>query len=119
MVRTELYFGAVPRDQWNNFLALVVTPLFPKGLTWFDVQGRWRAPDGVMCKLPFGMLIVIYADTARNNLAIEWIRQRFKTQSYRLAALRVPLQVQASDDDWRSNPKTGPSALGVSSREWF
>jgi hypothetical protein len=47
MVRTELYFGAVPKDQWDNFLARVVTPLFPEGLTWYDVQGQWRAPDGV------------------------------------------------------------------------
>jgi hypothetical protein len=52
MVRTELYFGAIARSQWDGFLKQVVTPLFPEGLTWFDVQGQWRAPDGVTRKLP-------------------------------------------------------------------
>jgi hypothetical protein len=54
MIRTELYFGPVPIRQWNQFLAQVVTPLFPDGLTWFDVQGQWRAPDGNIRKLPPG-----------------------------------------------------------------
>jgi hypothetical protein len=110
MVRTELYFGAVPRDQWDNFLARVVTPLFPEGLTWYDVQGQWRAPDGVTRKLPSRMLIVIYADTLRNDLAIERVRQRFKNQFHHLAVLRVSMKVQAADDDWRPNLKVNRSA---------
>jgi hypothetical protein len=110
MVRTELYFGAVPKDQWDNFLARVVTPLFPEGLTWYDVQGQWRAPDGVTRKLPSRMLIVIYADTVRNDLAIERLRQQFKTQFHHLAVLRVSMQVQAADDDWHPNPQLNRSA---------
>jgi hypothetical protein len=110
MVRTELYFGAVPKDQWDNFLARVVTPLFPEGLTWYDVQGQWRAPDGVTRKLPSRMLIVIYADTFRNDLAIERVRQQFKNQFHHLAVLRVSMKVQAADDDWRPNPKLNRSA---------
>ena len=105
MVKTELYFGAVPKDQWNNFLARVVTPLFPEGLTWYDVQGQWRAPDGVTRKLPSRMLIVIYADTLRNDLAVERVRQQFKNQFHHLAVLRVSMKVQAADDDWHPNPK--------------
>jgi Protein of unknown function (DUF3574) len=110
MVRTELYFGAVPKDQWDNFLARVVTPLFPEGLTWYDVQGQWRAPDGVTRKLPSRMLIVIYADTVRNDLAIERVRQQFKKQFHHLAVLRVSMKVQAADDDWHPNPKLNRSA---------
>jgi hypothetical protein len=110
MVRTELYFGAVPKDQWDNFLARVVTPLFPEGLTWYDVQGQWRAPDGVTRKLPSRMLIVIYTDTVRNDLAIERVRQQFKEQFHHLAVLRVSVKVQAADDDWHPNPKLSRSA---------
>jgi hypothetical protein len=110
MVRTELYFGAVPKDRWDNFLARVVTPLFPEGLTWYDVQGQWRAPDGVTRKLPSRMLIVIYTDTVRNDLAIERVRQQFKNQFHHLAVLRVSMKVQAADDDWHPNRKLKRSA---------
>jgi uncharacterized protein DUF3574 len=79
----------------------VVTPLFPEGLTWFDVQGQWRAPDGVTRKLPSRMLIVLYADNRRNELAIEQVRREFKNQFHHLAVLRVSMKVQAADDDWR------------------
>jgi hypothetical protein len=103
MVRTELYFGAIPRSQWDGFLKQVVTPLFPEGLTWFDVQGQWRAPDGVTRKLPSRMLIVLYADSRRNDQAIEQVRREFKNQFHHLAVLRVSMKVQAADDDWRPN----------------
>ena len=88
MVRTELYFGVIPRSQWDGFLKQVVTPLFPEGLTWFDVQGQWRAPDDVTRKLPSRMLIVLYADSRRNDQAIERVRREFKNQFHHLAVLR-------------------------------
>jgi hypothetical protein len=103
MVRTELYFGVIPRSQWDGFLKEVVTPLFPEGLTWFDVQGQWRAPDDVTRKLPSRMLIVLYADSRRNDQAIEQVRRQFKNQFHHLAVLRVSMKVQAADDDWRPN----------------
>jgi hypothetical protein len=76
----------------------------------YDVQGQWRAPDGVTRKLPSRMLIVIYADTVRNDLAIERVRQQFKKQFHHLAVLRVSMKVQAADDDWHPNPKLNRSA---------
>jgi hypothetical protein len=100
----------MPNVQWDDFLARVVTPLFPEGLTWYDVQGQWRAPDGVTRKLPSRMLTVIYADTLRNDLAIERVRQQFKNQFHHLAVLRVSMKVQAADDDWRPDPKLNRSA---------
>jgi len=110
MVRTELYFGAIPRSQWDGFLRQVVTPLFPEGLTWFDVQGQWRAPDGVTRKLPSRMLIVLYADSRRNDKAIEQVRREFKNHFHHLAVLRVSMKVQAADDDWRPNRELKRSA---------
>lgn len=110
MVRTELYFGAIPRSQWDSFLKQVVTPLFPEGLTWFDVQGQWRAPDGVTRKLPSRLLIILYADNRRNDQAIEQVRRQFKARFHHLAVLRVSMKVQAADDDWRPNLKLKRSA---------
>jgi len=46
------------------------------------------------------MLIVLYADSRRNDQAIEQVRREFKNQFHRLAVLRVSMKVQAADDDW-------------------
>jgi Protein of unknown function (DUF3574) len=105
MVRTELYFGSIPRGEWNKFLSEVVTPLFPEGLTWLDVQGQWRAPDGLTRKLPSRLLIILYTDTFRNDSAIEKLRTLFKDRYHHLAVLRVSSKVEASDDDWQPSAK--------------
>lgn len=99
MERTELYFGAVAPDQWDAFLAEEVTPRFPDGLTWFDVQGQWRGPSGQPEKLPSRLLIVLHADNAHNDQALDEIGQLFK-QRFGLAVLRASVTVKASDPDW-------------------
>jgi hypothetical protein len=95
MIRTELYFGPVPVRQWNEFLAQIVTPLFPDGLTWFNVNGQWRAPDGDIHKLPSRMLIILYPDSQKNDHAIEQVRQQFKSRFHQLSVLRVSSKVTA------------------------
>jgi hypothetical protein len=95
MIRTELYFGPVPIGQWNQFLAQVVTPLFPDGLTWSDVQGQWRAPDGNIRKLPSRILIILYPDSRKNDRAIEQVRQQFKSRFHQLSVLKVSSKVTA------------------------
>jgi Protein of unknown function (DUF3574) len=95
MIRTELYFGPVPIGQWNQFLAQVVTPLFPDGLTWFDVQGQWRAPDGNIRKLPSRSLILLYPDSRKNDRAIEQVQQQFKSRFHQLSVLKVSSKVAA------------------------
>jgi hypothetical protein len=95
MIRTELYFGPVPIGNWNEFLAQIVTPLFPDGLTWFDVQGQWRGPDGKIRNLPSRMLIILYPDSPRNDRAIDQVRQQFKSRFHQLSVLRVSSRVTA------------------------
>ena len=95
MIRTELYFGPVPVGQWNQFLAQIVTPLFPDGLTWFDVQGQWKAPDGKIRKLSSRMLIILYPDSPKNDRAIDQVRQQFKSRFHQLSVLRVSSRVTA------------------------
>jgi hypothetical protein len=95
MIRTELYFGPVPAGQWNQFLAQIVTPLFPDGLTWFDVQGQWRAPNGAIRRLPSRMLIILYPDSAKNDRAIDVVRQYFKSRFHQFSVLRVSSRVTA------------------------
>jgi len=96
MIRTELYFGAVPLSNWHQFLSEVVTPLFPEGLTWFDVQGQWLARDGQTHHLPSRILIILYPDTPENDRAIEKIRRRFIDQFHHQSVLRISANVRAS-----------------------
>jgi hypothetical protein len=46
-VVVELYFGrdGVSDTAWDGFLASVVTPRFPHGLTATDAFGQWRSPS--------------------------------------------------------------------------
>jgi hypothetical protein len=37
--------GAVSDAAWSHFLAAVMTPRFPDGLTVIDAHGQWRAPS--------------------------------------------------------------------------
>jgi len=95
MIRTELYFGPVSIGQWNEFLAQIVTPLFPDGLTWFDVQGQWRGPDGKIRKLSSRMLIILYPDSPKNDRAIDLVRRQFKSRFHQVSVLRVSSRVTA------------------------
>ncbi|MEX0839244.1 MAG: DUF3574 domain-containing protein [Parvibaculum sp.] len=52
VVQTTLYFGLdladggkVNERDWTRFLAEVVTPRFPDGLTVVDAYGQWRDPS--------------------------------------------------------------------------
>lgn len=99
LLRTELYFAAIDRRQWDRFLADTVTPRFPEGLSWLDVHGQWREPGGRIGKLPSRLLIILHADTPANDAALDEIGLRFQ-QRHRYAVLRVSAPVVASDPDW-------------------
>ncbi len=95
-LKTELYFGPVSGSDWADFLARDVTPRFPQGLTWFDVQGQWRDAHGSVRKLDSRLLILIYARGAAANRSIEAIRADFKSRFHQQSVLRVTEEVEAS-----------------------
>ncbi|MDW3711059.1 MULTISPECIES: DUF3574 domain-containing protein [unclassified Pseudomonas] len=99
MLRTELYFGAIEPAAWERFLAEEVTPRFPDGLSWYDVNGQWRGPSGKPEKLPSRILLLIHADNAANREALAEIGALFLAR-YGMAVLKVSSPVTASDPDW-------------------
>eukprot|EP00456_Euglypha_rotunda_P034497 TRINITY_DN26609_c0_g1_i5.p3 TRINITY_DN26609_c0_g1~~TRINITY_DN26609_c0_g1_i5.p3 ORF type:complete len:130 (-),score=30.16 TRINITY_DN26609_c0_g1_i5:1-390(-) len=114
MVRTELYFTAIAADQWDTFLAEVVTPRFPDGLTWYDVHGQWRGAGGKPEKLPSRLLIVLHADSRSNESALVEVGALFK-QRFGYSVLRDSVKVEASDPDWTTdrvnrNPQLTPQS---------
>ncbi|HUD49970.1 DUF3574 domain-containing protein [Parvibaculum sp.] len=94
-IETKLYFGLgiagggrVTEQQWQRFLAEIVTPRFPDGLTVLSATGQWRDPKGKSSKVvsePTRIVIIVHPETAAATKAIGEIRQtyvkRFRQQS--------------------------------------
>jgi len=66
--RTELYFGRsipgggmVSDDEWDKFLAEVVTPRFPNGFTILKATGQYRETNGTIDKEPSEIMVFLSA----------------------------------------------------------
>jgi hypothetical protein len=94
MLVAELFFGRdkdgqanVSDSEWSDFLASVVTPSFPDGLTVFDGYGQWRNPaTGVIGRSPRVKIVLIAVKRApdlapRLSAVIDAYKSRFHQQS--------------------------------------
>ena len=94
MLVTELFFGrdktgrrVVSDREWSRFLAEVLTPQLPDGLTVFDGNGQWRNPaTGVISRSPGVKIVLIAAPRSpglgpRLQAVIEAYKTRFEQQS--------------------------------------
>ena len=94
MLVAELFFGRdrygmpnVSDAEWSDFLASVVTPSFPDGLTVFDGYGQWRNPaTGVIGRSPRVKIVLIAVKDApdlasRLSAVIDAYKVRFHQQS--------------------------------------
>ena len=98
-VRTTLYFGSarpkgsVSELDWQIFLRDEVTSRFPDGLTVWDAQGQWRAPQGSVEHERTKVLLLVHPDTpaARESVLalIERYRKAFEQQSVLWETARV------------------------------
>ena len=98
-VRTTLYFGSarpkgsVSELEWQLFLRDQVTPRFPDGLTVWDAEGQWRAPQGALEHERTKVLLIVHPDTAaaRESVqtVIELYRKAFEQQSVLWETARV------------------------------
>lgn len=99
-LRTELYFGRsrpdgklVSDDDWNRFLAEVVTPRFPGGFTILKATGQYREKSGKIITEPSTVLVFLFPRKARNEsrTKIEEIRTAYKKQFNQESVLRMDL----------------------------
>ena len=90
--QVELYFGrdlggdaVVSEEAFGHFLAEVVTPLFPDGLSVVDVAGQFRDDQGTIVREPTKLLILLVPDAAGVAPDVETIvaayKERFDQQS--------------------------------------
>lgn len=88
-IRTELYFGRVPEDDWKYFLDSQITPRFPDGLTVLDAKGQWRAKDGVIHDVPTRILVILHPNDSTSDRSLEEIRRAYTTEFHHESVLRA------------------------------
>jgi hypothetical protein len=87
-VGIDLYFGRdkpgggeITEQEWNTFLAEVVTSRFPDGISVFDASGQYREPSGRMVRERSKRLVVVVFDApahrARVGEIIDTYKRRF------------------------------------------
>ena len=94
MLVAELFFGrdragrrVVSDAEWADFLAKVVTPNFPDGLTVFDGYGQWRNPaSGTIGRSPHVKVVLIAVKRGpdlpnRINAVMDAYKRRLDQQS--------------------------------------
>lgn len=91
----SLYFGTarpggeVSSEDWRQFLAAVVTPRFPDGLTSWSAAGQWRTASGDLQRESSYVLYIVHPDGERDDRAIAEVVRLYKARFEQQAVLRV------------------------------
>ncbi len=95
LVRETLYFGrnrpggTVSDRDWNTFLADVVTPRFPQGLTVADAMGQWRGAGGATVEQERSEVVTLFrADNEAARQSVQEIALEYKRRFQQEAVLR-------------------------------
>jgi hypothetical protein len=99
----ELVFGrnigqslGVTDADWRKFLDEDVTPRFPEGFSVMDVQGQWRASNGVLIHEPSKVVYLILDGGPDDPAKIANIRDAYKRRFKQEAVLLVTKQACVS-----------------------
>ncbi|MFJ1865942.1 DUF3574 domain-containing protein [Streptomyces sp. NPDC101733] len=86
-ISTHLYFGTgrhdgkppITEDEFNKFVAEVITPRFPSGLTLQEARGQWRDKEGDINREKSYELTLLYPvkEARARNIDIEYIRRLY------------------------------------------
>lgn len=102
MMLDRLYFGRdipgggqVSEAQWAAFLADIVTPRFPQGLTVWRTDGQWRGADGAIVHEPGFVLELLHPAGAAPDRAVAEIIADYRQRFHQESVLRVRSRVDA------------------------
>jgi hypothetical protein len=88
--------GKVSDEAWAQFLAEVVTPRFPDGLTVLSGDGQWREPSGTVTRERCFILELNHADTAAAEQSVLAIIIEYKRRFRQEAVLRIRTHADAT-----------------------
>lgn len=80
--------GAVTDEQWSAFLAEVVTPRFPDGLTILRGEGQWREGTNVI-KEPVSVIEILHRGDPASRARVLEIAREYQRRFNQDAVLRV------------------------------
>lgn len=87
--------GRVTESDWQKFLANVITPRFPKGVTSWVAAGQWQNRDGSLARERSYVVLLIHPDSPQSDRAISEIiatyRKRFRQEA--ILHVRSPAQI--------------------------
>jgi hypothetical protein len=96
MVADRLFFGrdipaggTVSDVDWAQFLATVITPKFPNGLTIWQANGQWLDPRGNVVREPVFVLEVFHEKSDAIDASIAAIAAEYKKRFGQDAVLRA------------------------------
>lgn len=88
--------GTVSDEEWAAFLAEVVTPRFPDGLTVWRAEGQWRDAQGGIVREPTFVVELLHPPDVQADAAVEAIaaeyKRRFRQESVLMT--RAPAAVR-------------------------
>ncbi len=95
-LQTTLYLGGsrpdgstVSEAEWDKFLAEVVTPRFPDGLTVLAGRGQWRDGAGKIVREPTRLLIILHPATPETETKLAEVCRLYKERFGQEAVLQA------------------------------
>ncbi len=86
---TAMPGGSVSQEDWQLFVAEVITPRFPEGLTAWAAAGQWRDATGQLQKEDSYVLHVVHPDQPTYDAAVREVTAIYKERFQQEAVLRV------------------------------
>lgn len=81
--------GPVDDAHWQRFLAEVVTPRFPDGLTIYRTQGQWRGASGEVEREDSRVVEIVHGDDDDGRKRIAQISAEYKRRFQQEAVLVI------------------------------
>jgi hypothetical protein len=98
--------GPVSEAQWQAFLAEIVTPRFPAGLTVYQARGQWRGDSGQVEQEDSRAIDLIHQDTAEERKRVVEVADEYKRRFKQEAVLIVSTPARACFAELSANPKS-------------
>jgi hypothetical protein len=88
--------GEVSDAEWDQFLAQVVTPRFPDGLTIVHATGQWRGASGAVERERAEVVTLLHAGGSDQRRLVDEISGEYKQRFGQEAVLRERTRVCAT-----------------------
>jgi hypothetical protein len=86
--------GFVTDVEWATFLAEVVTPRFPDGLTVWRAEGQWRDASGIVHE-PVMVIEVLHHGQPEARDAVDAIAREYRQRFRQETVMRVTVRARA------------------------